>query len=227
MTTEKSDIANSEIVAKAGLEIIDSLADMAEASLDSSPVELIFDEIPVFKTITGLYKAGLSIREGLFAKKLQDFFKAASRATGPTRQEREQAIMNFGGEENRQRVGETMILLLDRTEDMQKPKLLGSIVGWLMTERLSYSDAMTLSAVVDRIILEDIRLLVRARPSIDVTGGTDFSAVHRLQASGLMFQSVLNGGSSDDDGDASQQFSLTTSGEQLGSIYLDMCSGDD
>jgi hypothetical protein len=222
--TEKSDIANSEIVAKAGREIIDSLADMAEASLDSSAVELIFDEIPVIKTITGLYKAGLSIREGLFAKKLQDFLKAASRSTGATGQEREQAIMNFGSEENRQRVGKTMILLLDRTEDMQKPKLLGYIMGWLMTGRLGYSDAMTLSAVVDRIIFEDIRLLIRARPSIDVTGGTDFSAVHRLQASGLMFQFVLDGGSFDDDGEAPQQFSLTTAGEQLARIYLDMCS---
>jgi hypothetical protein len=133
----------------------------------------------------------------------------------------------LGGEENRQRVGETMILLLDRTEDMQKPKLLGYIMGWLMTGRLSYSDAMTLSAVVDRIIFEDISLLVRARPSIDVTGGTDFSAVHRLQASGLMFQSVLNGDSLDDDGEAPQQFSLTTAGEQLARIYLDMCSGYD
>jgi urease alpha subunit len=95
--TEKSDIANSEIVAKAGREIIDSLADMAEASFDSSAVELIFDEILVIKTITDLYKAGLSIREGLFAKKLQDFLKAASRTTGPTGQEREQAIMSFGG----------------------------------------------------------------------------------------------------------------------------------
>jgi len=121
-------------------EITESLTDIAEASLDSSPVELIFDEIPVIKKITGLHKAGLSICEGLFAIKLQDFLKAASRSSGPTRQERGQAIMNFGGEENRQRVGETMILLLDRTEDMQKPKLLGYVMGWLMTGRLSYSD---------------------------------------------------------------------------------------
>lgn len=219
---EKSVISNAEIVAKAGRDIIDSLADVAEAGLDSSSVELIYDEIPVIKTVAGLYKAGLSIREGLFAKKLHDFLKAASRASGPTKQERERAIMTFGGEENRQRVGETMILLLDRTEDMQKPKLLGCIMGWLMTGRLSCSDAMTLSAVVDRIIFEDINLLARARPSIDVTGGTDFSAVHRLQASGLMFQSVYNSGTSDGDGEVAQQFSLTTTGEQLASICLDM-----
>jgi len=224
--TDKTEIANSEIVAKAGREITESLADMAEASLDSSPIELIFDEIPVIKTITGLYKAGLSIREELFARKLQDFLKAASKSSGPTRQERGQAIMNFGGEENRQRVGETMILLLERTEDMQKPKLLGYIMGWLMTGRLSYSDAMTLSAVVDRLIYEDIRLLVRACPSIDVTGGTDFSAVHRLQASGLMFQSVHNEGSFDDEGEAPQQFSLTTTGEQLARVFRDMRSED-
>lgn len=224
--SKSSDMTNSDIVARVGREMIDTLVDFAESSLDSSSANLIFDEIPVIKTITGLYKAGLSRREGLYAKKLQDFLKAARRASGPTDHEREQAIMNFGGEDNRQRLGETMILLLDRADDMQKPRLLGYIVGWLMTGRLSHSDAMTLCAVVDRVIFQDIQLLVRARPSIDVSGGTAFSAVHRLQASGLMFQSVINGGSFDDDGDAPQQFSLTTNGEQLSEIYLDMCSGD-
>jgi hypothetical protein len=225
--SKSSEIETSDIVARAGREIIDGLGDLVEASLDSSPVELIFDEIPAVKTITGLYKAGLSICEGLFAKKLQDFFKAASRSSGPTKAEREQAIMKFGGEENRQRLGESMILLLDRTEDMQKPKLLGYIIGWLMTGRLGYSDAMTLSAIVDRVIFEDLRLLVRACPSLDVSGGADFSAVHRLQSTGLMFQSVIRGGSLEDDGEAPQQFSLTTVGEQLSDIYRDMCSSTD
>jgi hypothetical protein len=135
--------------------------------------------------------------------------------------------MKFGGEENRQRLGESMILLLDRAEDMQKPKLLGYIIGWLMTGRLGYSDAMTLSAIVDRVIFEDLRLLVRACPSLDLSGGAAFSAVHRLQSTGLMFQSVINAGSLEDDGEAPQQFSLTTVGEQLSDIYRDMCSSTD
>ncbi len=90
--SKTSEMRTSDIVTRAGREIIDGLGDLAEAGLDASPVELILDEIPVVKTITGLYKAGLSIREGLFAKKLQDFFKAASRSSGPTKTEREQAI---------------------------------------------------------------------------------------------------------------------------------------
>ena len=225
--SKTSEMRTSDIVTRAGREIIDGLGDLAEAGLDSSPVELILDEIPVVKTITGLYKAGLSIREGLFAKKLQDFFKAASRSSGPTKTEREQAIMNFGGEDNRQRLGESMILLLDRTEDMQKPKLLGYIIGWLMTGRIGYSDAMTLSAIVDRIIFEDLRLLVQASPYINVSGGSDFSAVHRLQSNGLMYQSIINAGGADEDGEALQGFSLTTVGVQLSEIYRNMCSSAD
>ena len=93
-----------------------------------------------------------------------------------------------------------LLLLLDRTEDMQKPKLLVFIIGWLMTGRLSCSDAMTLSAIVDRIIFEDILLLVRARPFVSVSDGADFSAVHRLQSSGLMYHSVINANFLDDEG---------------------------
>jgi hypothetical protein len=135
--------------------------------------------------------------------------------------------MNFGGEDNRQRLGESMILLLDRTEDMQKPKLLGYIIGWLMTGRIGYSDAMTLSAIVDRIIFEDLRLLVQASPYTMVSGGADFSAVHRLQSNGLMFQSIFNAGNLDEDGEAPQGFSLTTVGVQLSEIYRNMCSSAD
>jgi hypothetical protein len=47
----------------------DGLGDLAEASLDSSPIELIFDEFPVVKTIASLYKAGLSIREEVLCVK--------------------------------------------------------------------------------------------------------------------------------------------------------------
>lgn len=220
--SKPSEIWTSDIVARAGREIIDGLGDLAEASLDSSQLELIFDEIPVVKTISGFYKAGLSIREGLFAKRLQDFLKAASRSSGPNKAEREQAIMNLGGEDKRQRLGESMILLLDRADDMQKPELLGYIISWLMTGRIDYSAAITLCAIVDRMIFEDLRLLVQTCTSINVSGGADLSAVQRLQSTGLIFQSVINAGGADYGGEAPQQFSLTHAGAQLSEIYRDM-----
>ena len=53
------EITNSDIVTRACREMVDGLGDLAEASLDSSQIELIFDEFPVVRTITSLYQEGL------------------------------------------------------------------------------------------------------------------------------------------------------------------------
>jgi hypothetical protein len=209
-------LKNIDIAASAGRELIDGLGDLAEAGLDAAPIDVIIDEIPVIKTLAGIYRAGMVIREGLYAKKLLEFFRAAAKSSGPSKKEKEQALINFGGEENRQRLGQTLMLLLDKADDMCKPRLHGHVIGCLLNGELTYSEAMTLCAIVDRIILEDLKFLVSANPSLVVLDSevAKFSAVHRLQANGLMYQYVFGG----DD----THFSLTPAGEQLSAIYQEM-----
>jgi len=219
--TKQDGISNSDIATSAGRELIDGLGDLAEAGLDAAPFDQILDEIPVIKTLIGLHRTYRVIREGLYAKKLQDFFRAAAKSSGPSKMEREEALINFGGKDNRQRLGETLILLLDKADDMCKPKLHGYIIGYLLNGRLAYDEAMTLCAIVDRIILEDLNILASISSPISISGdGAELSAIHRLQANGLLYQSVFNGNwLSEDPG---QGFSLTSVGQQLLMIYTNM-----
>lgn len=219
--TNQDGISNSDIATSAGRELIDGLGDLAEAGLDAAPFDQILDEIPVIKTLTGLRRTYMVIREGLYAKKLQDFFRAAAKSSGPSKKERAEALINFGDKDNRQRLGETLILLLDKADDICKPKLHGYIIGCLLHGRLAYAETMTLCAIVDRIILEDLNFLASVSPTVSISGnGAEFSAIHRLQANGLVYQSVLNGNWLSED--SGQEFSLTSVGQKLLDIYADM-----
>ena len=61
-----------------------------------------------------------------------------------------------------------------------------------MTGELTYRMAMCLSAILDRVAKDDLETLTKANPSFLVSeNNDDFSALHRYQANGYMYQSVL------------------------------------
>jgi hypothetical protein len=219
MTEEGKQIGYGEIVKNAGSNLVDALGDIAEVGLDALTTSAdAWESLPGIKIVTGLYKAKTSLRQSLDLRKLQDFLTSAAKAIESCDQKKEDVMRHFGGEKNRQRLGETMILLLERVDDMQKPAIHGRIMGELMTGRLSYRMAMSLSAILDRVVMDDLETLAKANPSLSVSDNDeDFSALHRLQANGLMYQSVDDAG--DSEGNATQEFSLTAAGEQMVSIY--------
>jgi hypothetical protein len=219
MTEEGKEIGFGEIVKNAGSNLVDALGDIAEVGLDAFTTSAdAWESLPGVKIVTGLYKAKVSIKQNLDLRKLQDFLTSAAKAIEPCKQKKEDVMRHFGGEKNRQRLGETMILLLDRADDMQKPAIHGRILGELMAGKLSYRMAMSLSAILDRVVMDDLETLAKANPSLSVSDNNDdFSALHRLQANGLMYQSVNDAG--DFEGNATQEFSLTAAGDQMASIY--------
>lgn len=150
---------STESTRDAGLALIESIGDVVEAGVDVVMQSGFISELPVIKSVSGLYRAGASIREGLFVRKLQDFLRAASRASGPTTQERHEALRHFAGPGHQKRLGDTMMLLLDRADDLRKPKLLGVIIGTLLRGDITYRDAMSMSATVDRLVFDDLETL--------------------------------------------------------------------
>jgi hypothetical protein len=219
MIEEDKQIGFGESVKNAGGNLVDALGDIAEVGLDALTTTAdAWESLPGVKIVAGFYKASVSMKQSLDLRKLQDFLTSAAKAIGSSEQKKEEVMRHFGGEKNRQRLGETMILLLDRADDMQKPAIHGRIMGELMTGKLSYRMAMSLSAILDRVVMDDLETLTKANPSFLVSDNNDdFSALHRLQANGFMYQSVSDAG--DFEGNATQEFSLTAAGEQMARIY--------
>jgi len=206
---------------------MDALGDVAEVGLDTVVTSGSLEEIPGIKLITGFYQATVSIRDDLNARKLHSFLQAAAKSSGASPREREEALQRFGGERKRQMLGETMILLLDRADDMRKPLMHGRIMGELMAGNLNVRTATILCTILDKLVFDDLETLLKADPSISISDESDdFSALHRLQANGLMYQSVYSAGNMDTD-IATQQFSLNSVGKQMVKIYREMLTDED
>lgn len=230
MHSSSSDGSSLHFTQVLGESLTESVWDVLELGVDSVLTDGVVRELPVVKTVAELYKAGVRVREGLFARKLVDFLRATRRTAGPTPGERHVALRDLGGEERQRRLGEAMVLLLERADDLRKPILYGRIVGALVKGDVSYSVAMTACAVLDRVVLDDLDVLESAAEesvvpwdapaltiSVDDSRDGDLSAVHRLQALGLVVQTVHDAGGPDRR--AVQRFSVLGPGKLLRRLW--------
>src|SRR5262245_2743357 len=83
---EGSDPAESLIGAVADQNAIDVAADVAEIALDSFLSESVLREIPILGTLVGLSRAGIGIRDRLFARKIAQFLKEIGEVPSETRE---------------------------------------------------------------------------------------------------------------------------------------------
>jgi hypothetical protein len=114
-----------------GLSLFDTLknsdlteiaADFGELMLDEGLSNDLVKDIPILSTLRNLYNVTTSISNYLFTKKVLKFLKGL--ADIPLK-EREKLIERMATDEkDAHQVGETLILLLDRMNDMQKPDML-------------------------------------------------------------------------------------------------------
>ena len=100
-------------------------ADYTEIALDQLQDKLTNDEVlrelPVIKTVIGLVRAPIAIRDRLFIKKVQEFLESRD---PHTREQGDVFIRRLDTEpKGRERLAEAIILLLDQFDDMDKPVL--------------------------------------------------------------------------------------------------------
>ena len=134
-TLRKSDL--SSVAVEAGELAIDTLLD-----------DGILRDIPVVSTFRSLWKTGASIRDWLFVKKLLNFLvelkdlDAEVRSAMVTRLEEDSAFQ--------QKVGESVLLLLDRLDHMEKPSLLGRAFRAYCKGQIDVMQLQVINRVIDR-----------------------------------------------------------------------------
>lgn len=125
------------------------LAEYAELGLDAVLDEGVLRDIPVVGTLVALARAGVGIRDRLFAKKLLRFLLALDKA--PQEERREQIERLASDMKERQHVGEQLILLLDRMNDMRKAEILAFAFEALLREEIDRAQFQGLAQVIDMI----------------------------------------------------------------------------
>jgi hypothetical protein len=215
------------------IELVNSIAseelssvvrDMGEVVIDAVLNEGLLRDIPVFNTISALHKVGMEIRQRLFTKKVIIFLRELSNI--PI-EEREKFVKKI--EQNpkqKQEFGETLLMLIDRADSLQKPAILGRLLKHHILGNISYDDATRLSFIVDRVYISDLNFLLKfisgAQTNPDIAaslhsvGLLGFAGVNLPVDLASVFEISLNGGAiTKNDARESVIYELNTYGQLL------------
>lgn len=133
----------------------DIAADVAELALNSRLHEGVLEEVPVFGLLVKGYGVVATIKDRLFLKKVAKFLHGASDIT---EQEKSRFREKITAEPNFcRRVGENLVLLIDRQDDFDKAIILGKVFAGYITGIIQYDMFLKLAAAIDRTFIGDLK----------------------------------------------------------------------
>jgi len=194
-------------------EIKNITEDYCELGLDTMLEEGVLKDIPVFGTLTKLYSVGATIHGKILEKKLLKFLYELDKISFEKRTgfvEKLNCDQKF-----EQRVGEHLLLLLERIDDMNKPPQLAKIFAAFIEEKIDFEMFVRLSSSIDRSLVSD---LIRLK-EFKKLQGYSYSAI-ALENVGLVYLAIISGGSYDAEGNQTggNQYAISELGEILLSI---------
>jgi hypothetical protein len=130
---------------------VDLSIDYAEIALDSFLDNDAISEIPIVKSIVGVAKIGISIKERYDLKKLLTFFKEFQ--SGNISNENRLAFNEKfnSNEKYRTEVVETIVLLNERFLDLKKSKILANLMNAHINNNLTWNELTDISIILDNI----------------------------------------------------------------------------
>jgi len=130
-------------------------ADCAELSLDSILDDGIVKDIPILRTAVSIAKIGFNIRDRIYIKKIASFL---SQIGNTTQEQREAFIEKYCGDTKR--FEETILLILEQADNMEKPSLIGKIFKACILGKIKYVDALRLSSMINKALWQDLEALL-------------------------------------------------------------------
>jgi hypothetical protein len=130
------------------------LVDVTEVGLDQLLKEGVFREIPLLGSAVGVVKIYIHAKDWLLQRNLSRFRYHLQNIP----EDKKQRFMNRLREDNtfRQRVGENLLLLLNRVNDIRKPELMANVFKAFVEGIIDDVTYQKLSTAVDRIRVHDL-----------------------------------------------------------------------
>lgn len=107
--------------------------------------------------------------------------------------------------------GETLVLLIDRADSLQKPSILGRLLKHHILGNISYEDVTRLSFIVDRVYISDLNYLLMFTSGIQSNPNIAAS----LQSAGLLSFTGMDGGTFDEPFSGGVVYELNEYGKML------------
>lgn len=185
---------------KIGIKLIDEISsssigniaiDISEVAIDSILEEGLLRDLPGLNIISGLIKTTKNIREKIFAKKILLFLQSLNDCELSKRQS---FVNKFDSNpKKKQRIGETLIVILERIDNLEKPIVIGNLFKAYLIEEINYEEFLKMSSIVNKVDLNDLRLLKNAKNTKNVpTEILESLAINGLMNFGIMGQPLTS-----------------------------------
>ncbi|MET0888793.1 MAG: hypothetical protein ABWY09_01530 [Stenotrophomonas maltophilia] len=155
-----------------------------EAAIDSEMAEGILKEIPFFGSLISIGKAGISIRDRIFARKLEEFISSFSELSWS---ERSRIFDELGSTpELQERAALAILDILERCDPIDKPRLIGNLFVAMVRGHIPSKDLLRLCTMITGVFPDDLQALAKRHKPDDLEDGRRFA----LQANGFLVSSV-------------------------------------
>ncbi len=138
---------------------IDLTVDYAELALDSFLDNEVVKEIPIVKSVVGLVKGGLKVREIYFAKKLLAFLKEFHEGSLEPSKRIEFQSKFKEDKKYRDSVVEQIMILNERFLEIEKSKILANLFAAHINGKFDWENFCDLSVCLDNLHLRGVKLL--------------------------------------------------------------------
>jgi len=138
-------------------QIIEGGSELLEFAIDQILEDGLLKDFPLVGTAIKLATVGKSIRDRLFLAKLQRFLVALPKID-PTKREKFQKQVQ-DDKEFRNRVGETLLLVIERLDSLEKPEMLAKAFAYFVRGKISESDFRRLASAIDLAFVDDLKFL--------------------------------------------------------------------
>lgn len=131
--------------------LVELSTDIAELLIDSKINSDLIKDIPVIGSLVKLFKSGASIRDYLFLKKLSIFLFELSKISI---HKRNSFLLKAENDRSfKQKIGEKLLILLEKFDDNDKSILLANALKALIEEKITYKTFVILSQSIEKFSL--------------------------------------------------------------------------
>ncbi len=186
--------------------------DVAELALDAALDEGLLKDVPVFGWLFKAYGVATTIRERIFLSKVSKFLQATAAVSDSDRVKFREKIA--ADPEFCRKIGENLVLLLDRHDNMDKAHILGKVFSGYLRGVIDYDSFLKIASAVDRALISDLKSLeghYRNIQSYDPKAGKPFAAFLDDE----MSQSLYTAGLLRSDGYTEDTYHPNETGSQL------------
>jgi hypothetical protein len=170
-----------------GEHLTNAVAVLADIGIDQAINSGALDGVPIIGALTGLYRAGKEVSGILFLRQIARFLQGVGALSQADREAFADSIYARG---EAQRFGETILLLIQKADELDKPALIARILVAHVRGDFDYPTFLRLSLMVNRSVFEDLQLLKSFKDGVP----EDTERAEALFSAGFLSNGGFDGG---------------------------------